>query len=95
MEQVLASKQCVPCKGGVSPLKGEALQELVRQLDGGWQVANEHHLEREHTFKPKGLRRTRRSEVSRAADRWSNLSRKAGWNKGVRRVVARLGGGNK
>ena len=39
----LASKTCVPCKGGVPPLKGEALQALQRQMEG-WDVVEEHHL---------------------------------------------------
>ncbi|BBO15875.1 4a-hydroxytetrahydrobiopterin dehydratase [Candidatus Brocadia pituitae] len=39
----LASKTCVPCKGGVPPLKGEALQTLQKQV-GGWDVVEEHHL---------------------------------------------------
>lgn len=44
----LASKTCVPCRGGVPPLKGEQLKQLRSQVPG-WQVINEHHLER--TFK--------------------------------------------
>jgi 4a-hydroxytetrahydrobiopterin dehydratase len=44
----LASKTCVPCRGGVPPLQGEELTKLAAQLDG-WDVVNEHHLER--TFK--------------------------------------------
>ncbi len=47
----LASRQCVPCKGGVPPLKGAELQALHRQVDGGWEVVGEHHLEREYRFK--------------------------------------------
>ena len=47
----LAQKECVPCKGGVPPLKGEPLQKLQEQLGGGWRVVNEHHLEKEYTFK--------------------------------------------
>ncbi|TVM03893.1 MAG: 4a-hydroxytetrahydrobiopterin dehydratase [Candidatus Brocadia sp. WS118] len=39
----LASKTCVPCKGGVPPLKGEALQALQKQVEG-WDVVEEHHL---------------------------------------------------
>lgn len=39
----LASKKCVPCKGGVPPLKGEALQALQKQVEG-WNVVDEHHL---------------------------------------------------
>jgi 4a-hydroxytetrahydrobiopterin dehydratase len=47
----LAEKECVACKGGVPPLKGEELARLAGELDGGWQVVNEHHLEREYKFK--------------------------------------------
>jgi 4a-hydroxytetrahydrobiopterin dehydratase len=47
----LATKECVPCKGGVPPLKGEELSKLHNQLDNQWQVINEHHLEKEFTFK--------------------------------------------
>lgn len=39
----LASKKCVPCKGGVPPLKDEALQTLQKQVEG-WDVVEEHHL---------------------------------------------------
>jgi len=47
----LSEKECVPCKGVVPPLKGQALAELQRKLGGGWNVVNEHHLEKEFTFK--------------------------------------------
>ena len=47
----LAEKECVPCKGGVPALKGEDLQRLKRELDGGWQIVHDHHLEREFKFK--------------------------------------------
>ncbi|OHB84757.1 MAG: 4a-hydroxytetrahydrobiopterin dehydratase [Planctomycetes bacterium RIFCSPHIGHO2_02_FULL_38_41] len=45
----LASKTCVPCKGGVPPLKGEALQTLQRQVEG-WNVVEEHHLFKSFKF---------------------------------------------
>jgi 4a-hydroxytetrahydrobiopterin dehydratase len=47
----LAEKECVPCKGGVPPLKGKALQELEQQLGSDWKVLREHHLGKEFTFK--------------------------------------------
>ena len=47
----LASKTCVPCRGGVPPLKGAALQPLEQALDNSWKVVNEHHLEKEYRFK--------------------------------------------
>jgi 4a-hydroxytetrahydrobiopterin dehydratase len=47
----LAEKDCVPCKGGISPLKGAELAKLSKELAGGWQVVKEHHLEKEYKFK--------------------------------------------
>ena len=47
----LADKECIPCKGGVPPLRGRALAEFLAKLGNGWQVLNEHHLEKEFTFK--------------------------------------------
>ena len=49
--EILAAKDCVPCKGGEPPLKGVALQELSAQLGHGWKVVDEHHLEKQFTFK--------------------------------------------
>jgi 4a-hydroxytetrahydrobiopterin dehydratase len=39
----LAEKTCVPCKGGVPPLKGAALETLHRELPD-WDVIEEHRL---------------------------------------------------
>jgi 4a-hydroxytetrahydrobiopterin dehydratase len=47
----LAERRCVPCRGGVPPLKGEALARLAGELGGGWQVVGEHHLDKEFRFK--------------------------------------------
>src|SRR5437588_8470526 len=47
----LSKKSCVPCKGGVSPLKGESLKNLYQQLGENWKIINEHHLEKEYAFK--------------------------------------------
>ena len=47
----LAAKECVPCKGGVPPLAGEALKELETKLGGDWKVVRGHDLEKEFTFK--------------------------------------------
>ena len=46
----LASRECVPCKGGVPPLAGETLRVLLGLLGGGWRVVGEHHLEKELAF---------------------------------------------
>jgi 4a-hydroxytetrahydrobiopterin dehydratase len=47
----LATKECVPCKGGVSPLEGKALQGLENEVGADWKVIRGHHLEKEFTFK--------------------------------------------
>ncbi|MGD1020437.1 MAG: 4a-hydroxytetrahydrobiopterin dehydratase [Verrucomicrobiia bacterium] len=46
----LAKKKCVPCQGGVPPLTGKPLQTLLAAVDNGWQLAGEHHLEKEYKF---------------------------------------------
>jgi 4a-hydroxytetrahydrobiopterin dehydratase len=47
----LAERQCVPCKGGAPPLKGQDLAKLTGELGGGWQVVAERQLEKEYRFK--------------------------------------------
>ena len=46
----LTLKKCVPCRGGIPPLKGSAIQDLLGVLGNGWIVINEHHLEKEYKF---------------------------------------------
>ena len=46
----LANRVCVPCKGGIPPLKGKELKTLQNQLGNGWNVINEHHLKKEWGF---------------------------------------------
>ena len=46
----LGNERCVPCRGGVPALKGDALTALADELGGGWRVVNGHHLEKEFTF---------------------------------------------
>jgi 4a-hydroxytetrahydrobiopterin dehydratase len=47
----LAQKECVPCKGGTPPLKGDELHKMAAKLGGSWRVVNEHYLEKEFKFK--------------------------------------------
>ncbi len=46
----LAKKDCVPCRGGVPPLSGETVDQLLRELDG-WSVEEGYHLTRTYKFK--------------------------------------------
>ena len=47
----LAKKTCIPCKGGVPPLKGEKLDDLLEKLKNNWKIIKEHHLEKNYSFK--------------------------------------------
>lgn len=46
----LSEKKCKPCKEGTAPLEDEKLDALVEELGGGWDIVNEHHLEKEFGF---------------------------------------------
>ena len=48
----LEAKTCVPCRGGVPPLRGKELAEIHQQLPdpADWNVVNEHHITRAFTF---------------------------------------------
>lgn len=46
----LAKKECVPCKGGVPPLKGKEVADLLGQIDG-WEAVGEHHVTRTYAFR--------------------------------------------
>lgn len=45
----LASRHCVPCRGGVPPLKGDEITKLLSQLIG-WDVVDQHHLRKKYRF---------------------------------------------
>jgi 4a-hydroxytetrahydrobiopterin dehydratase len=49
MTEQLADKKCVPCRGGVPPLKGKELEKLQQSVPK-WMVYDEHHLHREFKF---------------------------------------------
>ena len=46
----LADQTCVPCKGGVPPMDRARAEELLREIDGGWALNADGHLERTYTF---------------------------------------------
>lgn len=46
----LASRDCVPCRGGVPPLRGHEIEMFLAQLEG-WAVIEEHHLKKSFAFK--------------------------------------------
>ncbi len=46
----LADQRCVPCRGGVPPMDETRAKELLRELEDGWHLNTEGHLEREYRF---------------------------------------------
>ena len=49
----LAERQCVPCRGGVPPMKSDEIEKLSAQLEE-WGVVNEHHLQKSYKFEDFG-----------------------------------------
>ena len=47
----LTKDKCMPCQGGVPPLKPAEITLLLKQLSPEWQVIDDHHLERQYKFK--------------------------------------------
>ena len=47
----LSAKRCVPCKGGVEPLRGAELGAFCRQIDAAWEVREDKMLERSFIFR--------------------------------------------
>ncbi|OGQ44680.1 MAG: 4a-hydroxytetrahydrobiopterin dehydratase [Deltaproteobacteria bacterium RIFCSPLOWO2_02_FULL_46_8] len=47
----LTQKKCIPCRGGIPPLKGKELQTIYKKLGDGWKIISEHHIEKEFPFK--------------------------------------------
>lgn len=46
----LIHRKCVPCRGGVPPLEGEAVRRLLREVNN-WKAVQEHHLVKSFRFK--------------------------------------------
>ena len=46
----LSQRQCAPCRGGVPPLIGDVLEVLLQELQNGWKMINEHHLQKDYVF---------------------------------------------
>jgi len=77
----LASRQCVPCRGGVPPLPGDEIKRLQAQLDG-WEVVNEHHLRKEYKFEDfKGTQAFVNRVGELAEEQWHHPDICYGWGR--------------
>ncbi len=50
MTAPLASRDCIPCRGGVPPLEGEDLASFYKALGNDWALVEDHHLEKAYVF---------------------------------------------
>src|SRR5437763_7899085 len=46
----LASRECVPCRGGVPRMGGDEIKKFLGELQG-WEVIGEHHLRKIYEFR--------------------------------------------
>ena len=46
----LIHKNCVPCRGGIPPLEGEAIGKFLQEVNA-WEAVDEHHLVKSFRFK--------------------------------------------
>ena len=47
----LADQKCIPCLGGIPPMEKDHAEQLLQQLDAGWQLNAKGHLERAYSFR--------------------------------------------
>lgn len=77
----LASRDCVPCRGGVPPLKGDELKSYESQVVD-WEVVNEHHLRKEYKFKDFAETQRFVTDVSNLAEQqWHHPDICFGWGR--------------
>ena len=50
-EMNLSVRDCIPCKGGLPPLPPGESEKLLLELSDGWQVIDNHHLQKTVKFK--------------------------------------------
>ena len=51
MSEKLETKKCKPCSGETPPLKSKEIARLTEEINPAWKVVDQHHLERNFSFK--------------------------------------------
>ena len=64
----LSDKRCVPCEGGVTPLKREEFEQFLEQVKE-WQVIDDYQLLREFRFENFKMVMEFVNKVAKAADK--------------------------
>lgn len=48
--ECLVNKKCMPCTGSTPRMKGHEIKTFYQQLEPGWKVVEDRHLEKEYLF---------------------------------------------
>ena len=47
---IISKKKCIPCQGGVPPLKAKEINLLMKQLSDDWKVYKNREIRKEYIF---------------------------------------------
>jgi len=47
---MISNKKCIPCQGGIPPLKNKEINLLMKQLEVGWGVYESKEIRKEYLF---------------------------------------------
>lgn len=47
---MITKKKCIPCQGGIPPLKTKAIDKLLNQLETGWEIVERKKLKKKYNF---------------------------------------------
>ncbi|CAN5203903.1 4a-hydroxytetrahydrobiopterin dehydratase [soil metagenome] len=50
-DKKLEERKCEACNANTPPLEGDELQRYYSKLDEGWDLIDDHHLEKTYSFK--------------------------------------------
>ena len=47
---MITEKTCIPCQGGIPPLKSKEIKRLLIQLENGWEVYKNKEIRKKYLF---------------------------------------------
>ncbi len=47
---MISQKKCIPCQGGIPPLEHKEINQLISQLENGWEVDLHKKIRKEYIF---------------------------------------------
>tara|TARA_B100000700_G_C14923783_1_gene798383 strand:+ start:247 stop:582 length:336 start_codon:yes stop_codon:yes gene_type:complete len=68
---MISKKKCIPCQGGIPPLKNKEIDILMKQLSDNWKVYKNKEIRKEYIFK-------KYTDAINFSNQIANLSEKEG-----------------